>query len=79
MSDTVEIGQIRQRRLGDARDGTVPFKIMAKDWIFTDTWIVQDIVGGVSRMNQDKILECPIAHDLMPPPERTDLTEKPDG
>jgi hypothetical protein len=59
MSDStkVEIGQIRQAVKGPIETGSIPYRVMSRDWIFTDYWIVQSLVGQLSRVEESEILK----------------------
>ena len=52
--------QIRQERPGPAWYGSVPYRVVAQDWIFEGKWIVQDLIGGLSRMEEADILADPL-------------------
>lgn len=62
-ADVVEIHQERQTRPGSVEVGSVPFRVMCKDWIFPDRWIVQYMLGPVTRMTTEEILACPVCED----------------
>ena len=65
MSDNeIKIGQIRQRVLGDASNGTTVYRIMSKDWVFADKWIIQDMIGQLARLDSNIILDHHIRDDL---------------
>lgn len=58
----VEINQVRQRRPGPAWSGSIPFKVMAESWgPREEEWIVQGMLGGLTKMTTAEILECPLA------------------
>lgn len=58
--NVVEIGQVRQKVKGPAWEGTMPFTVVAKDSVLKETWIVQNIIGGVFRMTTADVLDCGI-------------------
>jgi len=33
--------------------------VVARDWIFILNWIVQDLLGGLSRMEESEIVQHP--------------------
>jgi hypothetical protein len=59
--DKVAVGQERQRRPGPCPIGTIPFRVMCRDWCRTDYWIVESLLGAVLTMSTAEILECPLA------------------
>ena len=56
MSNTpVASGQVRQERLGDVVSGSIPYKVIRTSWLLTDHWIVQNIIGQLSIVEESVI------------------------
>lgn len=51
----VEVGQVRQIYTGP--DGSVPYRIMCKDWVRPERWIIQSLMGYVQTMDEETILK----------------------
>jgi len=65
-ADTVLPEQVRQERPGDVTTGSIPYRVVARDWIFADTWIVQSLLGGLTRKKESEILAHPIWNPEVP-------------
>jgi len=68
MIEEIRVGQVIQRVPGQAWVGTIPIRVMAKDWTRNNKWVVQEMLGRLKSMTE---VEMKTYH-LQEPHEITD-------
>jgi hypothetical protein len=63
--DIVEVGQVRHKPQSGQPVAHTAFRVMSKDWLLADVWVVEYLSGSVARMRQADIQACPV----LPPPK----------